>query len=109
MKTMDAILRKYTAGEYSVEEANKELAAIKSSLRVDPMKNVITEDELRRTTVGAYPDMANGFGMLDTGTGTLDKVEVKNGKMLNCDCGNMYAIVFIAGRMYKVKGNMLTK
>lgn len=98
-------LRKYSAGELTLEEANGKLKG--SSLYLDPKKNVITEEEKRQTTVGYYPEQANGYGLLDSGTGTMDKVLVKNGRLVNCDMGSSYAIVLIAGRTYEVKGTKL--
>ena len=52
---------------------------------------------------------ANGFGLLDTGTGTLDKVEVRDGHLVGCDCGEMYALCMIAGKVFPVKGAALTE
>ena len=98
-------LRKYTAGELTQEEANEKLAG--SGLYLDPNKNVITEAEKRQTVVGYYPDQANGFGMLDSGTGTMDKVQVKDGHLVGCDMGESYALYIIAGRTYQVKGTEL--
>ena len=68
---------------------------------------MLTETDKRATTVGYYPDQANGFGLLDTGTGSLDKVRVKDGRLVNCDCGEMYALLLIAGRRYEVRGTVL--
>ena len=100
-------LRKYTAGDLTLEEANEKLAG--SGLYLDPNKNVITEAEKRQTVVGYYPEQANGFGMLDSGTGTMDKVQVKDGHLVGCDCGDSYALYIIAGRIYQVKGTELVE
>lgn len=99
------IIRKYTAGELTLAEANLKLRGI----RLNPDKNILTEEEKRATTVGYYPEQANGWGLLDTGTGSLDKVQVKDGQLVNCDCGNMYALFSIAGKTYHVKGRFLTE
>ena len=69
-------LSKYTAGEITLEQANEELKAAGAGFHLDPNKNVLTEEEKRATTIGHFPDQANGFGLLDSGTGTLDKVRV---------------------------------
>lgn len=98
------IINKYTAGEMTLEEANEKL----KGFSLDPMKNIITEEEQRVTTVGYYPDQANGFGLLDSGTGTFDKVIVKNGK-LAYSMGDAFAMVFIGGKKYTVKGDTLTE
>lgn len=96
------ILQKYTAGEMTLEQANAELKGIK----LNPGKNILTEEEMRATTVGYYPDQANGWGLLDTGTGTFDKVRVTNGK-LDYGMGDAFALVYIAGKMYEVKNDTL--
>lgn len=95
--TITEILEKYTKGEYDANEANKALAEAGSDLYVNPGKNVILPDE--RTT----------HGLLDTGTGSLDKVEVKDGHLVNCDCGEMYALCIFNGKTYKVKGTKLVE
>ncbi|WP_298024672.1 hypothetical protein [uncultured Dysosmobacter sp.] len=99
------IISKYTAGETTLEEANAALAG--SGIHLDPEKNTLTEAEKRGTTVGCYPDQANGFGLLDSGTGTLDKVAVQDGCLTDCDMGESFALVHIAGRVYEVKGREL--
>ena len=103
------IIGKYTSGKYTLEEANEELKKCGSALRIDPEKNTITEEEKRATVIGYYPDQACGFGLLDTGTGTMDKVEVCNGQLIGCDCGEMYALYIIAGRTYHVQGRTLVE
>ena len=113
MKNITEIINKYTAGEATLEETNAALKAAGSSLSLDPMKNVLTEADKRATTIGYYPDQANGWGLLDTGTGSLDKVQVVNGKTkypINTVIdgeANMLAYVLIAGRRYKVMGDAL--
>lgn len=96
------IIKKYTNDELTLEEANAKLKGIK----LDPGKNILTEEEKRATTIGCYPDMANGFGLLDSGTGTFDKVKVTNGK-LAYGMGDVFALCFIGGRMYEVKNDTL--
>lgn len=104
MKTID-ILRKYTAGEMTLEETNVALEG--KGFHLEPGKNILTEEDKRATTIGYYPDQANGWGLLDSGTGTLDKVQIVNGKLAN-SMGEAFAIVFIGGKSYEVKGDTLT-
>lgn len=99
------ILQKYTAGEMTLEQANAELSGIK----LNPGKNVLTEEEKRATTVGYFPDQANGWGLLDTGTGSLDKVEVRGGKLVNAAQGEAFALCIIAGKSYEVKDDALVE
>lgn len=107
MKKITDIIGKYTTGEKTLEETNAALKEAGTGLRLDPEKNIITEAEKRATTIGEYPDMANGWGLLDSGTGTMDKVEIRNGQLVSCDMGESYALVFVAGRMYHVQGRKL--
>ena len=100
-------MSKYTAGEITLEQANEELKKAEAGIRLNPKKNVLTEEEKRATTIGCYPDQANGYGLLDTGTGTLDKVRCENGHLVGCDMGESYALYIIAGRTYQVKGTEL--
>lgn len=103
MKTID-ILRKYTAGEMTLEETN--IALEGKDFHLEPGKNILTEEDKRATTVGYYPDQANGWGLLDSGTGTLDKVKITNGKLAH-SMGEAFAMVFIGGKVYEVKGDTL--
>lgn len=97
------IIRKYTAGELTLAEANLKLRGI----RLNPDKNILTEEEKRATTVGYYPEQANGWGLLDTGTGSLDKVEIRKGKLVQGGMGEAFALCIIAGKSYEVKNDTL--
>lgn len=105
-KVLD-ILMKYTSGEVDLEKTNEALKAAGAGFHLDPKKNALTEEEIRATTIGTYPDMANGWGLLDTGTGSMDKVEVRKGILKDTDLGSMKGIVVIAGRSYYVDGAKL--
>ena len=108
MSKVNEIMSKYKAGEITVEEANEALkAAGVTEFHLDPARNVLTEEQKRATTVGYYPEQANGWGFLDSGTGTMDPCRIVNGELADCDMGESYALVFIAGRMYHVRGRKL--
>ena len=125
MSKVNEIMEKYKAGEITVEEANKQLRQQGANFHLEPMTDEeraakkqredeqgyipATEEEMRATTIGHFPDQANGFGLLDSGTGTLDKVRVKDGRLVNCDMGESYALLIIAGRTYRVKGTALVE
>ena len=79
MKTLEEVLRKYTLGEAGKDETNDALEELGSSLRLNPGKNELTDEDIRATTVGHYPEQANGYGLLETGTGSLEKVHVTAG------------------------------
>ena len=103
------ILSKYTSGEATLEETNAALEAAGINLRIELGKNKLTEAEIAETVVGETPAEANGMGLLDTGTGTPDKVRVENGKLVDNDVGEMYALCIIGGKVYHVEGNTLTE
>lgn len=103
------ILRRYTSGEFTAEQVNAELANIGvDQYHLDAEKNKITAEEQAATSLGLFPpSTVNGFGLLDTGTGTLDKVEVRAGQLANMDCGVLHALLYIGGEMYKIEGKKL--
>ncbi len=107
------ILRKYSEGSMEADEANERLKELDAGFYLDPLKNLITEEEKMTTTVGYYPCQANGFGLLDTGTGSLDKIQVVNGhtkapvNTVIHGTPNMPAYVLIAGKLYEVWGSEL--
>ena len=74
--TTNEILNKYTTGEMTLPEANEALKEADSDLYLDPNRNVITPEELAETRVGMTPDEANGYGLMEHGAGSLEKVHV---------------------------------
>ena len=108
MSTIRDIMNKYTLGELEADQANEQLADLGAAFHLEPGKNDLTEAEKYATVVGYYPEQTSGFGLLDTGTGTLDKVRVRHGRLVDCDCGDSYALCFVAGRMFHVSGAALT-
>lgn len=114
MKTVEEVLQKYTLGEASKEETNDALKELDSSLRLNPGKNELTDEDIRATTVGHYPEQANGYGLLETGTGSLEKVHVTAGvldypinEVQPDGTTNMAAYVFICGKRFEVFGDKL--
>lgn len=102
-------------GTEAAEDVNAALKKLGVGLHFEPGKQIITPEELMETTVGAVAAKANGYGMLDTGTGYMDKVKVVNGKLVNGAINqvmpdgstNMNAVVYILDRKYVVKGDTL--
>lgn len=109
MSKLRDIISQYTAEEITLEAANRALEDVGALFRLVPGRSALTEEEKRLTTVGYYPQQANGYGLLDTGTGTLDKVQVKDGRLVGCDCGGMHALFSIAGKTYRVQGSVLVE
>ena len=109
MKTIEEIILDYTKGEKDLEETNDALKEAGSNLYLNPDRNKLTEEEKRATTVGYYPDQANGYGLMDHGVGCLEKVHVVNGKTVDVNMGAETAYVYIAGHKYELKGDTLVE
>lgn len=90
MENINKIISDYTAGEMTLEEANAALTELGAGVLLDPEKNVIRPGEEDR------------FGLLDTGTGTLDKAEVRDGRLVY-GVGSMRALCFFNGKAYEVR------
>lgn len=93
---MNEIINGYITGEKTLEEANDALAFIGAGVKLDPERNTIK------------PGEEADFGLLDTGTGTLDKVRIKDGRLVSCDCGSMPARVYFQGKCFEIHGDRLT-
>ena len=104
---INEILSKYTTGEITLEQANADLRDAGSDLYLDPERNILTPSEIEETVTGETPADACGMGLLDTGTGSLDKVFVEDGKLVDNDCGDMDALLLIGGKTYHVQGDTL--
>ncbi len=114
MADINEILREYTSGEADLEDTNAALTEAGASFHLDPERNKLTAEELNATYTGVTPASASGWGLLDTGTGTLDKVKVMDGVLdyavneVQADGStNMTAYVSIGGKRYEVFGDRL--
>lgn len=110
------IINKYTRGEATLEETNAALKEAEADFLLDPGKNDLTEEEIAATHVGETPEEVTGYGLLDTGTGSLDKIAVQRGKLDHAvnevdEDGNvsMIAYALIGGRTYTVRGDALAE
>ena len=70
---------------------------------------MFTPEELAETRVGETPAEANGWGILDHGVGSLEKVHVVNGRTVDVDMGQETAYVYMAGKRYRLRGDVLTE
>ena len=109
MKTLEEVLYYYTRGEKTLEEANKALKELGCGLTLDPTRNLFSARELLETRAGETPDEANGWGILDHGVGSLEKVHVVNGRTVDVDMGQETAYVYMAGKRYRLRGDVLTE
>lgn len=98
------IIKKYTMGEQSLTATNAALAEIGAGFHLDINKNLLTEDEIKNSTAG----------LLDTGTGTFDKVPIVNGELVHAvnevsadGTVNMPAFVFVGDKAFRVEGKKL--
>ena len=109
MKTLEELLFDYTRGDKTLEETNQALKELGSTLRLDPSRNLFSAQELMETCVGETPDEANGWGILDHGVGCMEKVRVVGGRTVDVDMGQETAFVYMAGRRYRLRGDVLTE
>lgn len=94
--TANDILKAYTMGDYDAVKANEELAKIGAGFYLDPHKHELTAEEIEKGSAG----------LLDTGTGTLDKVKInpETMELINADMGSSYALCTVKGVTYNVEG-----
>ena len=104
---MNEIINDYTAGKKTLKETNKALKKGGYGLVLDPNRNVISQEEFLATTAGDTPDTVNGWGLMDHGVGCMEKVHVVDGRTVDVDMGQETAFVFIAGRRYRLWGDVL--
>ena len=109
MKNVDEIINDYTSGKVGLPETNEALKELDCGLQLDPARNLLTPQELLETRVGDTPDEANGWGIMDHGVGCLEKVRVVDGRTVDVDMGEENAFVYIAGRRYRLRGDVLTE
>lgn len=94
MKTTTEIISAYAHGELTLEECNARLKELGNAPLRNPLEPKIT------------PEMARqGYCLLDTGTGSYDVVQVKNGQLVDSDMGEMAALVLMDGKWHEVKGS----
>ena len=98
---LDMIMEGYKHGTLTIDEANEQLEAIGSIIRLNPNKNAISPEEY------AIGDAKNGWAMLDIGIGKPDKVQIVNGK-LKYGVGKMQAFVEFKGEKYTVADDGVT-
>lgn len=105
-KATDIVLE-HSKGTISLEEANKQLAAIGSDLCLDPHKNSISGAEMAKTHSDGTPEGTSGWGFMNHGIGTPEKMHVEKGK-LDYDTGfdvignEPKAALYIAGYTFAV-------
>lgn len=104
--TFNEIIKNYTENTITLDEANRRLEEIGSTVRFDPFKNVISGKEFADTKVSDDPAEVTGWGMMNHGVGTPEKMHVQNGKF-DYDTGfhGDMAVLYIKGKMFRVEGD----
>ena len=114
-KTINEIMNNYTSGKTPVEDTNPALKEAGAGFHFVPGQNTLTPEEIAATHVGPRPNDATGYGLMSSGTGTMDKVHVVKGKlqggainMVGSDgMPNECDIVYIGGQVWQVYGDEL--
>ena len=108
-KNIQDVLGEYTSGEKTLEETNEALREMGSTLTLDPTRNLFSAQELMETRVGETPDEAKGWGIMEHGVGCMERVRVVDGGTVDVDMGEETAYVYIGGRKYRLRGDVLTE
>lgn len=107
MSKMNEIIKAYADERISLEDANKQLEAIGSTIRIDPDKNVISAQEMAATVVDDDPKKVSGWGLMYHGIGKPEKMHVQNGKF-EYDTGyekDQGIVLKILDRKYRIVGD----
>ena len=80
------------------EEANRRLAEAGAGFALDPERCNLTHEMIEQ-----------GCGLLDTGTGTLAPVQVRDNELVDNDMGDIPSFVCLKGTWYEVKGNKIIR
>lgn len=67
------------------------------------------EKERLLTTTGFYVPPYRMANLMKAAAKIMDKVLVKDGHLVDCDCGEMYALCMIAGKTFRVQGTALVE
>ena len=98
------IMKAYTAGSISMEEANEQFVANGLGSRISYGRNgnkCLTDDNRKATFVNLEDGICRGFAMVDVGIGCLEKMEVVDGK-LKYSIGAAEHTGFIGGHSFKI-------
>lgn len=107
MNEFEKVILDYSRGEVGLDETNEKLKEMGSNITLNPMRNMFTAEELMNTAVGETPDEANGYGIMDHGVGSMEKVRVVNGRTPDVNMGEEIAFVYIGGKKYRLCGDVL--
>lgn len=98
-------------GKITIEEANKKLKEIGSSVQLVNGKNEISPAEAAETVVSDDIEKVCGWGHMFHGVGTAEKMHIKNGKF-EYDTGfekSNGVIFMIKDRKYRVIADYIEK
>ena len=98
MSKITDTINAYAQGGLTLEECNRRLRELGQPILVDPDRPRLTPEMIEQ-----------GWGLLDTGTGTLDPVQVRDNELVDNDMGDMPAFVCLKGTWYEIKGNKVIR
>ena len=107
MVNINEIIETYKRACFEATPAERKVALDKANealkgtgISLNPDKNAVLPSEA--AVVCEDVNKINGFALLDTGTGSLDKVEIINGKLKH-SVGDIVAFVVIGDALFEVQ------
>lgn len=104
---LEKVLLDYAHGEKNADETNEELKKIGSTLTIDPMKNVITAEDIANTTISGDLKTINGTVEVDMGIGNHEKVKVVDSVLQGYDTGEMVSFAIVGPLYWEIDGNKI--
>lgn len=98
MSKVTDTINAYARGELTLEECNAKLRELGLHVMVDPDRPKLTPEMIEA-----------GWGLLETGTGTLDPVQVRDDELVDTDLGDMPGFVCLRGIWHEVKGRKVVR
>ena len=102
---VNEIMQAYSEGTIGLADANRMLKEVsKTGLQIDPYKNVLTAGEAAQIVVSDDPKGCSGYGFMNHGIGTPEKMHLDHGKF-DYDTGfdeTMHVTFYIGGKMFRV-------
>lgn len=99
------IMKAYTVGSISMEEANELFTSNKLGGRISFGRNgnkCLTDDNRKATFVNLEDGTCRGFAMVDVGIGCMEKMEVVDGKLKYGIGDAAEHTGFIGGHSFKI-------
>ena len=108
MKTLEEVLYDYTRGEKTLEEANKALKELGCGSPWTPPA-IFLRPGAAGDPGGRDAGRGQRLGHSGPRCGQPEKVHVVNGRTVDVDMGQGTAYVYMAGKRYRLRGDVLTE